>query len=48
MDSRKGLGYVEEMIQVYQGANIPYYDKEMEMMEFIQKELRDFIAQEKL
>lgn len=48
MDPKKGLAYVEEMMDVYRGTNIPYYDKEMKMMEFIQSELKAFIAQENL
>lgn len=48
MDPKKGLAYVEEMIDVYRGTNVPYYEKEMELMEFIQDELKKFIAQENL
>lgn len=48
LDVKKGLAYVEEMINVYRGTDIPYYEKEMEMMGFIQNQLKAFIKQEKL
>lgn len=48
MDPVKGLAYVEEMIEVYRGSDVPYYEKEMALMEFIRDELQAFIAREKL
>lgn len=48
MDAVKGLRYVEEMIAVYEGSNVPYYEKEMAMLNFVRDELRAFIAQENL
>ena len=48
MDPRKGLAYVNEMIEVYKDSNVPYYEKEMAMMEFVRDELNKFIAEENL
>ncbi len=48
MDARKGLAYVEEMMECYRNTEIPYYEKEMELMGFIQREIKAFIAQENL
>ncbi len=48
MDPKKGLVYVEEMIDVYRDCDVPYYEKEMAMMEFVRDELKAFIEQERL
>ena len=48
MDVKKGLAYVEEMIDVFCGTKIPYYEKEMALMEFIRDELKNFMVQENI
>lgn len=48
MDPKKGLTYVDEMINVYKGSKVPYYEKEMALMEFIRDEIHKFIVQENL
>lgn len=48
MDAKKGLAYVNEMLDVYRGTDIPCYEEEMRGMEFIADELTAFIAQENL
>lgn len=47
MDAEKGLAYVEEMLEVYRGSDVPYYEKEMAMMEFVREQILEFLAQEK-
>jgi predicted TIM-barrel fold metal-dependent hydrolase len=48
MDPRKGLAYVDEMLEVYKGSQVPHYEKEMALMEFIRDKLQEFITQENL
>lgn len=46
VDCKKALAYVQEMLAVYEGKDIPFYDRVVPQMKFVAGKLQELIARE--